>query len=105
MPSSALKKKKGVRACLVLRDAMKDMADCVGGSGDVFGSKTLIDRLPRGARFVLPQFFFYGYGDHRALHSFPTRRSSDLTQLAGFMSLLDVSIVNVALPSIQRGLG
>src|SRR5436190_9820803 len=24
-------------------------------------------------------FFFYGYGDHRDLHSFPTRRSSDLT--------------------------
>src|SRR5438132_1385676 len=23
-------------------------------------------------------FFFYRYGDHRALHSFPTRRSSDL---------------------------
>src|SRR5438067_5306583 len=23
-------------------------------------------------------FFFYCYGDHRALHSFPTRRSSDL---------------------------
>src|SRR5216683_369935 len=22
-------------------------------------------------------FFFYGYGDHRDLHSFPTRRSSD----------------------------
>jgi EmrB/QacA subfamily drug resistance transporter len=28
-----------------------------------------------------------------------------VTQVAGFMSLLDVSIVNVALPSIQRGLG
>src|SRR5438309_11359251 len=24
-------------------------------------------------------FFFYGYGDHRDLHSFPTRRSSDLS--------------------------
>src|SRR5438105_6174460 len=23
-------------------------------------------------------FFLYGYGDHRDLHSFPTRRSSDL---------------------------
>src|SRR5688572_32359512 len=23
-------------------------------------------------------FFFYWYGDHRDLHSFPTRRSSDL---------------------------
>jgi len=28
-----------------------------------------------------------------------------VTQVAGFMSLLDVSIVNVALPSMQRGLG
>src|SRR5205807_9142621 len=26
----------------------------------------------------LPFFFFYCYGDHRDLHSFPTRRSSDL---------------------------
>src|SRR6266542_4709699 len=25
-------------------------------------------------------FFFYGYSDHRDLHSFPTRRSSDLSQ-------------------------
>src|SRR5437868_7737806 len=24
-------------------------------------------------------FLFYGYGDRRVLHSFPTRRSSDLT--------------------------
>src|SRR5438132_4591583 len=27
-------------------------------------------------------FFFYGYGHHRDLHSFPTRRSSDLTDLS-----------------------
>src|SRR5947208_12658156 len=27
-------------------------------------------------------FFFYSYGDHRDLHSFPTRRSSDLTTSA-----------------------
>src|SRR6267143_4076927 len=26
----------------------------------------------------LISFFFYRYGDHRDLHSFPTRRSSDL---------------------------
>ncbi len=32
-------------------------------------------------------------------------RALAVTQVAGFMSLLDVSIVNVALPSIQRGLG
>src|SRR5688500_19188375 len=27
-------------------------------------------------------FLFYCYGDHRALHSFPTRRSSDLNEVA-----------------------
>jgi EmrB/QacA subfamily drug resistance transporter len=32
-------------------------------------------------------------------------RALAVTQIAGFMTLLDVSIVNVALPSIQRGLG
>jgi EmrB/QacA subfamily drug resistance transporter len=32
-------------------------------------------------------------------------RALAVTQLAGFMGLLDVSIVNVALPSIQQGLG
>src|SRR5438309_11155146 len=29
----------------------------------------------------LPLFFFYWYGDRRDLHSFPTRRSSDLHEL------------------------
>src|SRR5205809_4239004 len=29
--------------------------------------------------FFIFFFFFEGYGDHRDLHSFPTRRSSDLT--------------------------
>src|SRR5207253_9487305 len=28
--------------------------------------------------FLIFSFFFYCYGDHRDLHSFPTRRSSDL---------------------------
>src|SRR5205814_10529257 len=32
--------------------------------------------LPRFYRSLF--FFFYCYGDHRDLHSFPTRRSSDL---------------------------
>src|SRR5438034_7403190 len=27
--------------------------------------------------------FFYSYGDHRDLHSFPTRRSSDLGRFGG----------------------
>jgi EmrB/QacA subfamily drug resistance transporter len=32
-------------------------------------------------------------------------RALGVSQLAGFMALLDVSVVNVALPSIERGLG
>ena len=30
-------------------------------------------------------FFFYRYGDHRDLHSFPTRRSSDLAVSVGIV--------------------
>src|SRR5438034_6407159 len=30
----------------------------------------------------MPSFFFECYGDHRDLHSFPTRRSSDLVQIS-----------------------
>src|SRR5699024_11420504 len=37
--------------------------------------------VPAIAYFRL--FFFTGYGDHRDLHSFPTRRSSDLTIVIG----------------------
>src|ERR1039457_7332509 len=33
---------------------------------------------------VFYRFFFKGYGDHRDLHSFPTRRSSDLMKRAIF---------------------
>src|SRR5688572_31098773 len=32
-------------------------------------------------------FFFYGSGDHRDLHSFPTRRSSDLRSLGGLWTV------------------
>src|SRR5437588_11762470 len=31
-----------------------------------------------GQYFIHLLFYFYCYGDHRDLHSFPTRRSSDL---------------------------
>src|SRR5438477_12348053 len=34
--------------------------------------------LSMSGRRYSPLFFFYGDGDDRALHSFPTRRSSDL---------------------------
>src|SRR5690349_22607048 len=50
--------------------------------------------MPRHSVFCL--FFFSCYGDHRDLHSFPTRRSSDLTvgsQLSGLVVkvLVDVN--------------
>src|SRR5438876_7956013 len=41
-----------------------------------------VDRSPGSTviyALLLLFFFFQGYGDHRDLHSFPTRRSSDLT--------------------------
>src|SRR5206468_13030171 len=40
---------------------------------------------------LLSLFFFYGYGHHRYLHSFPTRRSSHLFKLVptGFIPMLD----------------
>src|SRR5437016_14108030 len=41
-------------------------------------------------------------GAHRGIHSFPTRRPSDL--IATFMLLLDITIVNVALPKIATDL-
>ena len=41
---------------------------------------------------------------HRAQQSLRWRALA-VTLLVGFMSLLDVTIVNVAVPSMQRGLG
>src|SRR5436190_13363994 len=37
-----------------------------------------MSRTRAHANFVCIFLFFYGNGEHRALHSFPTRRSSDL---------------------------
>src|SRR5690554_8033940 len=39
------------------------------------------DLTGHGASSALLEFFFYSDADHRDLHSFPTRRSSDLTTL------------------------
>src|SRR5439155_20392507 len=44
-------------------------------------------------------FFFYGSGDHRDLHSFPTRRSSDLYAHDELPRLMD-NIDWVIVPSI-----
>src|SRR5207253_10896699 len=35
--------------------------------------------------YRIVHFLFYSSADHRALHSFPTRRSSDLTDLERFI--------------------
>src|SRR5690349_24195933 len=40
-------------------------------------------------------FFFSSYGDHRDLHSFPTRRSSDLPRLTGVRIELAQLYVNM----------
>src|SRR5207248_11499701 len=48
--------------------------------------------------FSLSSFFFYSSGDHPHLHSFPTRRSSDLTrdQFAIGISYVDRDITRCA---------
>src|SRR5437016_14341776 len=40
-----------------------------------------LNRMVSYLSLFLFSFFFYRYGDHRDLHSFPTRRSSDLVAL------------------------
>src|SRR5438132_4670307 len=50
-------------------------------------------------------FFFYLYGDHRDLHSFPTRRSSDLLLRIGHEVRRDVATVELhAFDDLQFGL-
>src|SRR5438445_1194925 len=44
-------------------------------------------------------FFFYCYGDHRDLHSFPTRRSSDLAERTAQIHH-DAALVNPRKPSV-----
>src|SRR5439155_26089659 len=48
-------------------------------------TSTLSSQLYYLSTTCILSFFFYCYADHRDLHSFPTRRSSDLTPiLSGF---------------------
>src|SRR5690554_7077490 len=48
-------------------------------------------------------FIFYSYGDHRALHSFPTRRSSDLRLMQP--DELDLAALEGGLPLLREGPG
>src|SRR6266508_4862339 len=55
-------------------------------------------RSGASAWYSLCFFFFYCYGDHRDLHSFPTRRSSDLSCTGWVPSADSPSIVVIGVP-------
>src|SRR5712671_2749278 len=56
-------------------DPISDFGDSLLDAGEY--ERDMLEVL---RAFLSPgSFFFYGYGDHRDLHSFPTRRSSDLS--------------------------
>src|SRR5439155_22266339 len=40
-----------------------------------------------------PIFFFYYYPHHPHLHSFPTRRSSDLEQVRAFLEIDEIDVI------------
>src|SRR5207248_11780654 len=51
-------------------------------------------------------FFFYCYREHRRLHSFPTRRSSDLVVLLDYRERAFVKrfgLAALSLPHVNRG--
>src|SRR5437870_9419265 len=47
-------------------------------------------------------FFFYRYGDHRDLHSFPTRRSSDLGSQSGPPCIASGTRPSTVAPTVIR---
>src|SRR5439155_22585716 len=47
-------------------------------------------------------FFFYCYGDHRDLHSFPTRRSSDLSRTEAMRSIHEVGLDDAQRPVLGQ---
>src|SRR5687767_6019131 len=51
----------------------------------------------RRSPYLSSSFFFYSYADHRDLHSFPTRRSSDLGEPTGEPDVLGFRGVRHAL--------
>src|SRR6266542_3831446 len=55
-------------------DVVAEVPDVVIRTKERSGATLLLELLDDFDYF----FFFYGYGSHRNLHSFPTRRSSDL---------------------------
>src|SRR5690606_41912137 len=50
---------------------------------------------------VLLFFFFYCYGDHRDLHSFPTRRSSDLVFGVVFSTRVESALPGLLPPGVD----
>src|SRR6266496_2753896 len=68
----------------------RQLGDCLAGAarlgtpvGDDHGRAGVLGPLHRKVRALQHLFFFKGYADHRDLHSFPTRRSSDLRPAFG----------------------
>src|SRR5262249_60336831 len=47
---------------------------------------------------ILLLFFFHSYGDHRDLHSFPTRRSSDLLSSSKGPKPLQLKLLTTYIP-------
>src|SRR5207244_13241615 len=60
---------------------------CVTSLGTVLLYSLLIDSI--STLYSILFFFFYCSGDHRDLHSFPTRRSSDLESRRTDQRMLD----------------
>src|SRR6476646_1659237 len=77
MPSSACKKKND-RPC-PSTSTMSHSTSLPREYMSAFPATRSIS--PGGRPSVFPMFCFSCYGDHRDLHSFPTRRSSDLQAL------------------------
>src|SRR6266446_10189000 len=64
----------------IAKKRFADFAETEEGRGPASRCKlTLLAPSKRIAEILKCAFFFYGSGDHRDLHSFPTRRSSDLS--------------------------
>src|SRR5215204_2726130 len=73
---------------------------------ELFARIALRLKVPRESILIESQstntFFFYWYGDHRDLHSFPTRRSSDLS-IAAPCTSRSATVASPAPPSATGG--
>src|SRR6266536_417773 len=79
MPSSARNKKSSGRSVTVVEHNSKQVAVLFHDPA-VLEDPGLLESVTSAAQLAVSnaRFLCEGYGDHRDLHSFPTRRSSDL---------------------------